>query len=101
MKYISPRLSTQPNRQERGVAVDYRYKIMYMFFCSLKNLIFVKCSGVNAHCSQNIFAYGFPHKGRGFEQRAEQRTFEETVYYTPLILTLLPHSDSRFLRKFP
>ena len=33
----------------------------------------------SAQCSQNIFAYDFPHEGRGFEQRAEQRTFEKIV----------------------
>ena len=41
-------------------------------------------------CSQNIFAYGFPHDGRGFEQRTEQRTFEKIVYYMLLIQTPPP-----------
>ena len=32
--------------------------------------------GKSDQCSQNIFAYGFPHLGRGSKQTAEQRTFD-------------------------
>ena len=29
--------------------------------------------------SKNILAYGFPHRGRGFEQRARQKKFKKIV----------------------
>ena len=43
-------------------------------------------------CFQKILAYGFPRRGKGFEKRAEERTFEniDIVQYVPLILTPFP-----------
>ena len=58
-----------------------------------KGKLFCICNAASAlriYFHMALLMRGGDHEGRGFEQRAEQETFEKIAYYMPIILTPPP-----------
>ena len=56
-----------------------------------------KLQNITITCSSNIFAHGFPHRGRGLKQRAAwtENFLEDCIIYaSPINTAALPHEKN-------
>ena len=60
-----------------------------------------KNSKGSKQCSQNIFAYGFPHEGRGDSNKEQNKEIRKDCIIYPSNTNPSPHTDGHSLRKFP